>query len=96
VHQAYLSDGECTAAITGFAKSQHARGSPLERVVICGESMPERMEEELRPWVGGVEYFEIDNCEGQPVIGGSEDGPRIEGYWCACLDAHKSTRADVQ
>ena len=92
----FLSDGECTTAIAGFAKSQHARGNPLERVIICGECMPGGMEEELRPWVGGVGYFGIKNCEGQLVIEESEDAPRVGGNWCACLHAYKSSRAHVQ
>jgi hypothetical protein len=46
---------ECTAAIVGLAKSHHALGRPLERMVFRAESMPEELEEELELWVGSAE-----------------------------------------
>ena len=52
----YLYDRQCTAAIVGLAKLQHALGIPFERVIICRGNMPAGMEEELGPWVGSVEY----------------------------------------
>jgi hypothetical protein len=42
------------AAIVGLAKLQHARGMPIERVVIRGGRMPVGMEGGLKPWVGCV------------------------------------------
>lgn len=61
-HPTYLSDEYCKVLIMGLAESQHARGIPFERVIIRRESMSEEIEEELRPWVGSVEYcYEL--CE---------------------------------
>ena len=51
------SDEVCTTAIVGLAKSHHALGIPLERVIFCATSMPPGMEEAVRPWVGSVENF---------------------------------------
>ena len=56
------SDEVCTAAIVGLAKSHHALGMPLERVVFCAARMLPETEEGVRPWVGSVEYF-YDNWE---------------------------------
>jgi hypothetical protein len=50
------SDGQCTIAVVGLAKSHHALGIPFERVTIRGERMFAGTEEGLKPWVGGVEY----------------------------------------
>ena len=48
------SKQECLAAIVEFAKSQHERGVPFERVTIRITDLPEAMVEMLRPWVGTV------------------------------------------
>ena len=50
-------DEICTTAIVELAKSHHALGMPLERVMFCAASMPPGMEEGVRPWVGSVEHF---------------------------------------
>ena len=55
-HPVELSDEECTMAIVGLARSQHALGIPFERVLILGKGMPAGMEEGLKPWVRSVEY----------------------------------------
>ena len=55
-HPEHVSSEECLA-IVELAKSQHASGTPFERVVIRRESMFTGMEERLRPWVGSVEYW---------------------------------------
>ena len=52
------SKEECLAAIVEFAKSQHERGIPFERVTIRITDPPEAIAEMLRPWVRTV------NCEG--------------------------------
>ena len=46
---------ECSSAIVKFAKSQHARGKPFERLELCMGELPPGMAEELRPWVGEVD-----------------------------------------
>ena len=43
-------------SIMEFAKSQHARGVPFERVVLRLRESAEDMVEKLRPWVGGVDF----------------------------------------
>ena len=48
---------DCEALIVRLAQLQHARGIPFERVVIRGVKAAEGVEEELRPWVGSVEYY---------------------------------------
>jgi hypothetical protein len=53
-HSRNIPDKESTAAIIGLAKLQHARGMPLERVVIRGRRMPVGMEEGLKSWVGNA------------------------------------------
>ena len=49
---------ECITAIVEFAKSQHARGIPFERVEFCMERLPTGIAERLRPWVGAVDCHE--------------------------------------
>jgi len=49
-------DEECVAAIVGFARSQHMRGAPLERVVFHMKSPPVGMAELLGPWVCVVDF----------------------------------------
>ena len=51
-------DEECVAAIVGFARSQHMRGVPLERVVFHTKSPPAGMAEWLEPWVCVVDFSE--------------------------------------
>ena len=55
-HPVYSIPMEHKIAVVGFAIRQHALGIPLERVIICGGTLPTGMEEELRPWVGSVEH----------------------------------------
>ena len=55
LHPAYTSDEQCKAAMVGLSMAQHKLGIPFERVVICRESFPPGMEEELKKWVGSVE-----------------------------------------
>jgi hypothetical protein len=52
----WASDEQCTAMVVGLAKSQHARGMPLQRVTIRRVRMFAGMEEGLKPWVGSVEH----------------------------------------
>ena len=54
-HPVKVSKEECVAVVE-LAKSQHALGTPFERVIIRREMMFTGMEENLRPWVGSVEY----------------------------------------
>ena len=49
---------ECMSAIVEFAKSQHARGLPFERLELLMERLPEGIAERLRPWVGILECYE--------------------------------------
>jgi len=51
-------DEECAAATVGFARSQHMRGVPLERVVFYMKSSPVGMAERLEPWVSTVGFSE--------------------------------------
>jgi len=51
-------DEECAVAIVGFARSQHMRGVPFERVVLHVKSPPAGMAERLEPWVGTVHFSE--------------------------------------
>lgn len=53
-----LRDGVFAAAIVGLAKSQHARGTPLERVAF-GVGVPLSVVQELLPFVTvSVEYYD--------------------------------------
>ena len=49
---------EFPSAIVEFAKLQHARGTPFERLELCMEELPTGIAERLRPWVGEVECYE--------------------------------------
>ena len=49
---------ECVDAIVGFAKSQHTRGIPFERVVLVMIYPPVGIAERLGPWVGTVHFCE--------------------------------------
>ena len=51
------SDSQCTASIVWLAKSHHALGMPLERVIFRAKGIPQGIEEEVRPWVGSFEYY---------------------------------------
>ena len=62
-HPVYSRDDQFKAAIMGLAKSHHAQGIPLGRVIIRSEDIPVGMEEGLKPWVGSVECW----CEDKPV-----------------------------
>ena len=62
-HPVYQTADQCVVGIVGLAKSQSASGMPFERVVVRGEEMPTRMEEELRPWVDSVKYCHDKFCE---------------------------------
>ena len=53
---------ECTSAIVEFAKSQHARGTPFERLELCMEELPLGLAGGLKPWVGKVDCYEC-SCE---------------------------------
>ena len=53
------------AKILSLAKSQHGRRMPFERVVIRSTEVLEGIEEELKPWVGGVEYY-CEQLRGAP------------------------------
>ena len=55
---------ERMAIIVELARSQHALGTPFERMTVCMEGLLTVMEEVLGPWVGAVECLEM----------GSEDG----------------------
>jgi hypothetical protein len=58
-HPLMLQDKEeCITAIVEFAKSQHARGIPFDRVVFCMEKLPTAIAERLKPWVGIVDCYE--------------------------------------
>ena len=58
LHPMPVSREECMGVIVRLAKSQHALGVLLERVVVRRAELPNAMAEELRPWVG-----EVDCCE---------------------------------
>ena len=58
LHPMPVSREECMTAIVRLAKSQHALGVPIERVVVRMAEIPEAMAEELRPWVGAVDCCE--------------------------------------
>ena len=62
-HPVELSDEECTRAIVGLTKHQHALGVPSKRVVIFRKNMPVGMEEGLKPWVRGVVYHYGELCQ---------------------------------
>ena len=49
---------ECSSAIVGLAKLQHALAIPFERVTVSTEWLPIWMKEELEQWVGAVDYSE--------------------------------------
>jgi hypothetical protein len=49
---------ECIEGIVEFAKSQHGRGIPFERVTFCMERLPAGIAEKLMPWVGVVNCYE--------------------------------------
>ena len=51
-------DGKCAAAIVRFAKSQHTRGVPFERVTLRMTIPPVGMAERLEPWVGALHFSE--------------------------------------
>ena len=59
------------AGIILLAKLQHGRRMPFEHVVIRSREVLEGIEEELKPWVGGVEYY-CEQLHGAP----DEWGPR--------------------
>jgi hypothetical protein len=54
---------ECMTAIVEFARSQHARGIPFERVEFCMEKLPTGIVERLRPYVGTLDCYEEPNPE---------------------------------
>ena len=56
-HPPYVFNKECVA-IVELAQSQHALGTPFEQVVFRRERISTEMEEELKQWVGTVEYYE--------------------------------------
>ena len=49
-------DASSKDAIVEFAKSQHARGAPFERVLFRLREPADDVMERLRPWVGGVDF----------------------------------------
>ena len=51
---------ECMNAIVEFAKSQHAKGIPFERVTVRAKRLPAAMAERLKQWVGVVDCCEED------------------------------------
>ena len=58
-HLAIVHDKlECISAIVEFAKSQHERGIPFERLDFCMEKLPAGIEERLRPWVHTLDCYE--------------------------------------
>ena len=64
-------DEECVVAIVGFVRSQHMRGVPFKFHM---RSLPERMAERLKPWVGTVHFSEetvsgVDKCEAASLTG---------------------------
>jgi hypothetical protein len=63
-HPPCLSDADeqCTTAMVGLARSQHALGTPFECVVIRNNALLVEAEEKLGPWVGRVEYCEEEEC----------------------------------
>jgi hypothetical protein len=59
-----------TSAIIEFAKSQHARGIPFERLELCMEKLPTGMVEGLRPWVGAADCYEslCEDSSSRPLV----------------------------
>lgn len=58
-HPLMVYDREkCITGFVRFAKSQHTRGLPFQRVSFCMEEVPDEMAERLRPWVGAVDCYE--------------------------------------
>ena len=54
-----MFDEDVVAGLAKFAKAQHERGVPFERVTIHVNNPPAKMEERLRPWVGAVDWNPI-------------------------------------
>ena len=61
-HPVDLSDSQC-AAVIGLAKSQHAVGTPLERVILRGEEPLIGIAGRLGQWVGSVECHLEEQCD---------------------------------
>ena len=58
----------CSSAIVEFAKSQHTREKPFERLELCMEDLPPGLAKELRPWVGEVDCYQSCNETDSPVL----------------------------
>ncbi|KAF9783894.1 hypothetical protein BJ322DRAFT_1197273 [Thelephora terrestris] len=58
-----VDEMECASAILKLAKSQHALAIPFERVTVHMEWIPGEIEEELRRWVGAVDFHEDEYME---------------------------------
>ena len=67
-HPVELIEEECVGMIQ-LARLQHSLGIPFERVTFCGESVPQGLEEGLKPWVSSVE------CRRQDDLWDTGDGP---------------------
>ena len=62
-HPVNLAESEC-AAIIELAESQYAAGRSFERVILRGDGrMLLEILEELRPWVGSVEFYLEGRCD---------------------------------
>ncbi|KAF9783718.1 hypothetical protein BJ322DRAFT_1066791 [Thelephora terrestris] len=56
LHPTFQSNEAFTATVLGLARSRNALGVPFECLMVRAERLPGEFEEELRPWVGNVEY----------------------------------------
>ena len=61
-------NGECVAAIVGFAKSQHTRGVPIERASFHTKIPPVGMAKWLEPWVGTLNFDGVIEGDDQELM----------------------------